>query len=109
MARRYKTRKFLSIEELNTVWRQWRDGATSLQTARFVGASDATVRFVIVRRGGIAPPPRRRAPTALSLRERDASPRDAELAHASRSSRSNCCIDQLRRRSHSRSNDEIRV
>jgi IS30 family transposase len=71
MARRYKPRKFLSIGELNTVWRQWRDGATSLEIGRAVGASDATVRFVIVRRGGVAPTPRRRAGSTLSFAERE--------------------------------------
>ena len=71
MARQYKTRKFLSIGELNTLWDQWRSGSTPLEIGRTVDASGATIRFVIVRRGGVAPARRRRAQTALSLAERE--------------------------------------
>ena len=71
MTRQYKTRTFLSIGDLNAVWDQWRRGSTPLEIGRTVDASGATVRFVIVRRGGVAPARRRRAPTALTLGERE--------------------------------------
>jgi IS30 family transposase len=71
MTRRYKKRKLLSIAELNTVWREWRAGATGLEIGRALEASAGTVRLVIVRRGGVAPEARRRAKHTLTLAERE--------------------------------------
>src|SRR6185295_4834778 len=71
MTRRYKQRKLLSIAELNTVWREWRAGATGLEIGRALEASAETVRLVIVRRGGVAPEARRRAKHTLTLAERE--------------------------------------
>jgi len=71
MTRRYKQRKWLSIAELNTVWREWRAGATGLEIGRALEASAGTVRLVIIRRGGVAPEARRRAKHTLTLAERE--------------------------------------
>lgn len=71
MARRYKARKILSVLELNDVWARWRLGDTPLEIARRFGASRGAVRWVIVRRGGVAPACRSRAARTLTLTERE--------------------------------------
>ena len=71
MARRCKTRRLLSVVELNGLWQRWLDGATTLELGHALDACPTTVRLLIVRRGGVAPAIRRRALRALTLAERE--------------------------------------
>ena len=71
MTRPYKTRVILSVAEQNTLWTQRRHGATAEEIAQTVGTGPATIRLWVVRCGGVAPAARRRARTALTLRERE--------------------------------------
>lgn len=65
--RRYR----LTIQELDTLWRGWRSGERLSDIARILGKSLSTLHGIIRRHGGIAPAPRRRRATALSLGERE--------------------------------------
>lgn len=71
MSRRYKMRKFLSPDEHNALWARWRRGATPLEIGLALGCSRVAAYLVVARRGGVAPTPRRRARTTLSLAERE--------------------------------------
>jgi len=71
MTRRYKTRKLLSVPELNTLWEERRRGAAGWEIADALGTVPAVVNVLIVRRGGVAPAARHRARTALTVTERE--------------------------------------
>lgn len=71
MTRRYKRRKLLSVPEQNRLWEERRRGATGWEIAGTVGAVPTTINLLIVRHGGVAPAARHRAPTALTVTERE--------------------------------------
>ena len=66
-----KQRRRFSYEQLRTLWALWKDGHTLPQIQTALGVSLAGVHRVVQASGGIAPPARRRARVALTLRERE--------------------------------------
>jgi hypothetical protein len=61
----------LSAEQKLDVWRRWKLGQTLHEIGRAFGKNHNSIRGVVARHGGIAPPVRRRALLALTLRERE--------------------------------------
>ena len=68
MAQRYQR---LSRAQAEALWALWRAGETTDGIAAALAAPATTVYSVVRRHGGIPPQPRRRAPQALSLAERE--------------------------------------
>jgi IS30 family transposase len=60
-----------SDAEISLVWRRWREGVRSDQIARELDRCTPAVKYLVVRRGGIAPAARRRAPQTLTGAERE--------------------------------------
>jgi len=63
-------RRRLTREERERVWRQWRAGTSLAAIAAALAVSPSGVYGEVAARGGIAPPPRRRAARTLGLVER---------------------------------------
>ncbi len=61
----------LTAAQQDAVWTAWRGGQSVVAIAAAVGEWRQTVRSLLLRHGGIAPRPRRRAAGALSLAERE--------------------------------------
>ena len=61
----------LSAEQKCDVWRRWKAGQTLHEIGRAFGKPHNSIRGVVSRHGGIAPPVRRRALLALTPRERE--------------------------------------
>jgi len=61
----------LSASAKAEVWERWRDGESLSDIGRAVGKHAASIHGVVSAKGGIAPPARRRARTALSFAERE--------------------------------------
>jgi len=53
------------------VWRRWKQGEAFSEIGRALGTSRQTIFQLVVRRGGVAPPQRRRRPGSLQLSERE--------------------------------------
>lgn len=60
-----------SATERRELWQRWREGESQSDIARSLGRKPGSVQGVLVATGGIEPPPRRRAPRALRLEERE--------------------------------------
>ena len=60
-----------SSDELAELWQRWQAGERPCQIARALECWQGQVSYELVRRGGIAPALRRRAPDQLSLVERE--------------------------------------
>jgi IS30 family transposase len=60
-----------SSDELIELWQRWQDGERPSQIAKALKCWQGKVFKELVRRGGIAPPLRRRAPGQLTLSERE--------------------------------------
>ena len=71
MGRRRKRWTAFSDAEISLVWRRWREGVRPDHIARELDRSTPAVKYLVVRRGGIAPATRRRAPQALTIAERE--------------------------------------
>ena len=61
----------LSTTQRIEVWRRWKAGESLHAIGRAIGKEHVVVHFLLKRHGGIAPPVRRRSPTALTVRERE--------------------------------------
>jgi IS30 family transposase len=61
----------LSTTQRIEVWRRWKAGESLHAIGRALGKEHVVVHFLLKRHGGIAPPVRRRSPTALTVRERE--------------------------------------
>lgn len=66
--RRYQR---LSPEAIAALWRGWRAGQTTVTIGLALGQTREAIRNVLARHGGIAPPPRTRAPRALQVADRE--------------------------------------
>ena len=66
-ARRWK----LSAAQRANMWNRWKAGQSLHAIGRALGKDHVVIRFLLARRGGIAPPARRRSPVALTLAERE--------------------------------------
>lgn len=71
MGRRRKRFRAFSEAEIALVWKRWREGARTAQIARELERSAPAVKYLVVRRGGIAPQEQRRARWALSASDRE--------------------------------------
>jgi IS30 family transposase len=61
----------LSTTQRIEVWRRWKAGESLHAIGRAIGKEHVVVHFLLKRHGGIAPPIRRRSPTALTAQERE--------------------------------------
>jgi IS30 family transposase len=61
----------LSTTQRIEVWRRWKAGESLHAIGRAIGKEHVVVHFLLKRHGGIAPPVRRRSPTALTAQERE--------------------------------------
>ena len=61
----------LSVEQRAETWRRWKDGQGVTDIGRTLGFDHGSIRSLLVQRGGIAPPARKRAGSALTLAERE--------------------------------------
>jgi len=61
----------LSEAEVDEIWARWRSGQAVRGLSREMRRQPSTVRDLLKRCGGIRPAPRRRAPSRLSLAERE--------------------------------------
>jgi IS30 family transposase len=69
MARHHYRR--LTATEVTALWSGWQRGASLLEISEALGAPKSSVRSVLQRRGGLAPPARQRAARVLQLRDRE--------------------------------------
>ena len=65
------TPRGLSAAQQDELWRRYRAGESLSAIGRALGKHAASIRGVVAARGGFAPPPRRRAPAALTSAERE--------------------------------------
>lgn len=61
----------LSDEQRAEMWRRWKSGRRMRDIGRALGFDHGSIRSLLAQRGGIAPPARSRARTALTLAERE--------------------------------------
>jgi IS30 family transposase len=61
----------LSTTQRSEVWRRWKAGESLHAIGRAISKEHVVVHFLLKRHGGIAPPVRRRSPTALTAQERE--------------------------------------
>jgi IS30 family transposase len=61
----------LSDEQRVETWRRWKSGHGVRDIGRALGFGHGSIRSLLVQRGGIAPPARKRAGSALTLAERE--------------------------------------
>ena len=61
----------LSTTQRIEVWHRWKAGESLHAIGRAIGKEHVVVHFLLKRHGGIAPPVRRRSPTALTAQERE--------------------------------------
>jgi IS30 family transposase len=66
-----KSREPLTVTQLNAVWSGWKAGAKATQLAALLTVPLTTISKAVLKRGGIAPMPRRRAPSGLTVAERE--------------------------------------
>jgi IS30 family transposase len=61
----------LSTAQQADMWSRWKAGQSLHAIGRALGKDHVVIRLLLARHGGIAPPPRRRSPVALTLAERE--------------------------------------
>src|ERR1700693_1022054 len=67
-----QTRRWkLSGEQRSDLWKRWKAGESLHAIGRALGKEHHVIHFLLARRGGIAPPVRRRGLRALTLAERE--------------------------------------
>ena len=75
----------LSTEQQLETWRRWKSGHGVRDIGRALGFDHGSIRSLLIQRGGIAPPARRRAGSALTLAEREDISRGIASAESFRS------------------------
>ena len=68
---KYRTRTYYTDAQKAVMWERWRQGWTLHQIAQLFDRAHTSVQGILVRTGGIRPPRRTRAATALTLPERE--------------------------------------
>jgi IS30 family transposase len=68
---KYRTRTHYTDSQKAVMWERWRAGWTLHQIALLFDRSHGSVRGILLRTGGIRPPERHRAKSALTLAERE--------------------------------------
>jgi transposase-like protein len=66
-----RPRIYYSEVQKALMWERWRKGDTLHQIANLFDRNHGAIQGILIRRGGIAPPPRRRSPLALTMVERE--------------------------------------
>jgi IS30 family transposase len=66
-----RVRDWRVIAEEQEIWRRWKEGLAFSEIGRALRKAKQSVHDVVVERGGLAPPPRRRRATSLRLSERE--------------------------------------
>src|ERR1700760_5138194 len=61
----------LSTEQRTEMWRRWKAGESLHEIGRAFGKDHWSIQFLLSKRGGIAPPVRRRSLRTLTLAERE--------------------------------------
>ena len=68
---KYRTRIYYSDAQKALMWERWKQGWTLHQIAQLFNRAHTSVQGILAKTGGIRPPPRARAATALTLTERE--------------------------------------
>ena len=68
---KYRTRTYYTDAQKAVMWERWKQGWTLHQIAQLFDRAHTSVQGILVRTGGIRPPRRTRAATALTLPERE--------------------------------------
>lgn len=71
MSRQIAKRRYLSYSDAGRIWHAWREGQTLPAISALLGHPALTVYSFLLRHGGLAPQPRRRARHALRLSDRE--------------------------------------
>ena len=80
-----RTRIYYSDAQKALMWERWKQGWTLHQIAQLFNRAHTSVQGIFVRTGGIRPPSRTRASTALTLAEREEISRAMAQGHSIRS------------------------
>src|SRR5678816_2957237 len=80
-----RTRIYYSDAQKAVMWERWKQGWTLHQIAQLFNRAHTSVQGILARTGGIRPPPRSRASTALTLAEREEISRSMAEGHSIRS------------------------
>ena len=80
-----RTRIYYSDAQKALMWERWKQGWTLHQIAQLFNRAHTSVQGILARTGGIRPPPRSRASTALTLAEREEISRSMAEGHSIRS------------------------
>jgi IS30 family transposase len=79
-----RTRIYYSDAQKDVMWERWKQGWTLHQIAQLFNRAHTSVQGILARTGGIRPPPRTRASTALTLAEREEISRAMAEGHSIR-------------------------
>src|SRR6478735_11193434 len=82
---RYRTRTYYTDAQKAVMWERWKQGWTLHQIAQLFNRPHTSVQGILARTGGIRPPRRTRAATALTLAEREEISRSMAEGHSIRS------------------------
>jgi IS30 family transposase len=66
-----RVRDFRVVTWEQEIWRRWKEGQAFSEIGRALRRAKQSVHDVVMERGGLAPPPRRRRATSLRLSERE--------------------------------------
>src|SRR4029079_2105614 len=80
-----RTRIYYSDAQKAVMWERWKQGWTLHQIAQLLNRTHTSVQRMLDKTGGIRPPPRSRASTALTLAEREEISRSMAEGHSIRS------------------------
>src|SRR4051812_4337517 len=68
---RYRTRNYYTDSQKALMWERWKEGWTLHQIGQLFDRPHTSIQNILMKSGGIRPPERRRAATALTLAERE--------------------------------------
>jgi hypothetical protein len=82
---KHRTRIYYSDAQKAVMWERWKQGWTLHQIAQLFNRAHTSVQGILAKTGGIRPPARTRAATALTLAEREEISRATAEGHSIRS------------------------